>query len=379
MSRQTPRVAIVCDWLTNMGGAERVVLSLHKAFPDAPIFTSVFTPETMPAFSGLDVRTTYLQKLPSYLRSRHQLFPLQRTQAFRKLDLREFDIIISSASAEAKAVIKRPDATHICYCHTPTRYYWSHYKEYLASPGLGPLNPAARVALPALVRVMRKLDLRAVEGVDYFIANSSAVAARIKKYYGHESTIIYPPVSMERFLHLDINGPRKGFVVVGRQVPYKRFDLAVTVCSERGLPLTLYGSGPDHKRLINMAGPTVRFVEGANDAQIAKALTRAVGYIFPQEEDFGITQLEPIAAGCPVIAFAKGGALDIVVDGKTGIFFDEQTSESLEAALNRFAGLTFVPNILQKHAEQFSEERFISEVQEFVASHTKPLKPKVQS
>ncbi len=374
MASLRPKIAIVCDWLTNMGGAERVILSLHKAFPDAPIYTSVFTPETMPAFSGLDVHTTYLQKLPAYLRSRHQLFPLQRTQAFRKLDLREYDIIISSASAEAKAVIKRPDAVHICYCHTPTRYYWSHYKEYLAAPGLGPLNPAARVALPALVRLMRKLDLRAVEGVDYFIANSSGVAGRIKKYYGHESTIIYPPVSMERFTPLDINGSRKGFVVVGRQVPYKRFDLAVAVCSERKLPLTLYGTGPDHKRLVNMAGPTVRFVEGANDAQVAKALVKAAGYIFPQEEDLGITQLEPIAAGCPVIAFAKGGALDVVVDGKTGIFFDEQTPESLGEALDRFATLTFVPKILQAHAAQFSEERFIAELRDFVAAHPEPAK-----
>lgn len=367
-----PKVAIVCDWLTNMGGAERVVLNIHKAFPGAPIFTSVFNPESMSAFSGLDVRTTYLQKLPSYLRSRHQLFPLQRTNAFRKLDLREYDVIISSASAEAKAIIKRPDAVHICYCHTPTRYYWSHYKQYIASPGFGPLNPAIRLALPALVRVMRKMDLRAVKGVDYFIANSSAVAERIKKYYGRESTIIYPPVDMQRFTALNIHGPRKGFVVVGRQVPYKRFDLAVTACSERNLPLTLYGSGSDHARLMRMAGPSVRFVEGASDAQIAKALVKAAGYIFPQEEDFGITQLEPMAAGCPVIAFAKGGALDMVIDGKTGIFFDQQTPQSLGEALERFASLTFVPKILQTHAAQFSEERFIAELRDFVATHTQP-------
>jgi glycosyltransferase involved in cell wall biosynthesis len=364
-----PKVAIVCDWLTNMGGAERVVLALHKAFPDAPIFTSVCTPETMPAFSGLDVRTTYLQKLPNYLRSKHQLFPLQRTQAFRKLDLSEYDIIISSASAEAKAVIKRPDAVHICYCHTPTRYYWSHYKEYLAAPGLGPLNPAARLALPALVRTMRKLDLRAVQGVDYFIANSSAVADRIKKYYGHDSTVIYPPVDMTRFRDLDITGKRTGFIVVGRQVPYKRFDLAVKVCTDLNLPLTLYGTGPDHKRLVDMAGPSVRFVEGANDKQIAKALTKAAGHIFPQEEDFGITQLEPLAAGCPVIAFAKGGALDIVVDGKTGIFFDEQTAASLSKAIERFREMRFVPKVLQAHAEQFGEERFVREIKEFVSTH----------
>jgi glycosyltransferase involved in cell wall biosynthesis len=367
-----PKIAIVCDWLTNMGGAERVVLALHKAFPDAPIYTSVFTPETMPAFRDLDVRTTYLQKLPLPLRGKHQLFPLQRASAFRKLNLREYDIIISSASAEAKAIIKRPGAVHICYCHTPTRYYWSHYKEYVASPGMGPLNPLVRVALPTLVTMMRKIDLRAVAGVDYFIANSSAVAGRIAKYYDHDSKVIYPPVDMTRFRELDITGPRKGFVVVGRQVPYKRFDLAVEACNKLGLPLTLYGTGPDHKRLKSLAGPTIRFVEGASDKQIAAALTKAAGYIFPQEEDLGITQLEPIAAGCPVIAFAKGGALDVVVDGKTGIFFKKQTPESLAEALERFATLKFVPKVLQAHAENYSEERFVREMQEFVETHKKP-------
>lgn len=367
-----PKIAIVCDWLTNMGGAERVVLALHKAFPDAPIYTSVFTPETMPTFRDLDVRTTYLQKLPLPLRGKHQLFPLQRASAFRKLDLREYDIIISSASAEAKAVRKRPDAVHICYCHTPTRYYWSHYKEYVASPGMGPLNPLVRVALPTLVSMMRKIDLRAVDGVDYFIANSSAVSGRITKYYDRDSRVIYPPVDMTRFRDLDISGPREGFVVVGRQVPYKRFDLAVEACNKLGLPLTLYGTGPDHKRLKSLAGPTIRFVEGANDKQIATALTKAVGYIFPQEEDLGITQLEPIAAGCPVIAFAKGGALDIVVDGKTGIFFKKQTPESLAEALERFQTLKFAPKVLQSHAENYSEERFVREIQEFVSTHKKP-------
>ena len=369
-----PKVAIVCDWLTNMGGAERVVLALHEAFPKAPIFTSVFTPKTMPLFSGLDVRTTYLQKLPSVVRGKHQLFPLQRAQAFRKLDLSEYDVIISSSSAEAKAIVKRPDAVHICYCHTPTRYYWSHYKEYVASPGFGPLNPAVRVALPALVKVMRKMDLKAVAGVDYFIANSSAVADRIKKYYDHESTIIYPPVDMKRFRGLDVTGERKGFVALGRQVPYKRFDIAVEACSRLGLPLTVYGTGPDHKRLVSMAGPTVRFVEGASDKQVAKALTHAAGYIFPQEEDLGITQIEAVAAGCPVIAFAKGGALDIVIEGKTGIFFDRQNSESLSAALVRFKALKFPPKLLQKYAEQFSEEQFVKQMHEFVKTHKTPAK-----
>jgi len=371
MTKKEPRVAIVCDWLTNMGGAERVVLALHKAYPDAPIYTSVFTPQTMPAFSGIDVRTTYLQKLPNALRRKHQLFPIQRFGAFRRLDLSDYDIIISSSSAEAKAIIKRPDATHICYCHTPTRYYWSHYREYLAAPGFGPLSSAVRVVLPAFIKMLRKNDLSAAEGVDYFIANSSSVAERIKKYYGRRADVINPPVDMVRFKDLGINEDRRGFIALGRQVPYKRYDLAVEACNSLKIPLTLYGTGPDHKRLVRLAGPTIRFVEGANDKQVAKALTHARAYLFPQDEDFGITQIEAMAAGCPVIAYKKGGALDCVIEGKTGLFFNEQTAESLVRTLKTFKPDLFSPNVLQKHASAFSEENFVKKIRSFVAAHTK--------
>lgn len=366
-----PKVAIVCDWLTNMGGAERVVLALHKAFPDAPIYTSVFDAKNCPAFAGLDVRTTYLQKLPAKLRARHQLFPLLRANAFRKLDLHGYDVIISAASAEAKSVRRGSHATHICYCHTPTRYYWSHYKEYLSEPGFGPLNPAIRLALPALVSVMRRSDKKAAAGVDEFIANSTAVAKRIKKYYGRESNIIYPPVAMERFQNLTITGPRRGFVVLGRQVPYKRKDLAVKVCSDLQLPLTVYGNGPDHAKLKAMAGSTVTFVKNATDKEVARALTAAEGFIFPQEEDFGIVQVEAMAAGCPVIGYAKGGALDVIVEGKTGIFMNEQTPQALKEAIKKFKKSRFVPANIQAHAERFSEERFVREIQLFVKTHRK--------
>lgn len=365
-----PRIAIVCDWLTNMGGAERVVLALHKAFPDAPIYTSVFTPETMPAFSGLDIRTTYLQKLPINVRGRHQLFALQRHSAFRALDLQEYDVIISATGAEAKAVLKRPDATHICYCFTPTRYYWSHYRDYIAEPGFGALNPAVRAVLPVLVRKMRKLDLRAVHGVDYFIAISNAIAARVKKYYGRDSDVIFPPVDMRRFDGLKIDGKREGFIAFGRQVAYKRYDIAIEACNALKLPLTVYGSGPDHKRLERLAGPTVRFVQGASDKQIAHALTKAQAYLFPQEEDFGITQVEALAAGCPVIAYSKGGALDVVTK-QTGMFFDQQNADSLIKAIKSFDSATFNPKVLQAHARGFSEDVFVVAMQKFVAEHAR--------
>lgn len=366
-----PRVAIVCDWLTNMGGAEKTVLALHHAFPDAPIYTSVFDDEACPDFAKLDVRTTYLQKLPEKIRSRHQLFPTFRTNAFRALDLSDYDVVISAASAEAKAVRVRPGAVHICYCHTPTRYYWSHYHEYLAEPSLGVLNPAVRVALPALVHFMRRSDLRAVHGVHHFIANSTAVADRIQKYYHRDSTVIHPPVELQHFRNLKINSKRRGFVVIGRQVPYKRMDLAIQACNQLNLSLTLISNGgPDHHRLKALAGPTVRFIN-ATDDQKAKELAKAEAFIFAQEEDFGIVQVEPLAAGTPVIAFAKGGALDVVKDGKTGILFPEQTTESLVEAIKKFQKTKFDHEYIQKYAEKFSEERFIKEIRQFVKDKTK--------
>ncbi len=361
-----PKVAIVCDWLTNMGGAERVVLSVRKAFPEAPIYTSVFDPEGCPQFKGLDVRTTWLQHLPRILRRRHQLFPVFRAHAFRKLDLSAYDTVISISSAEAKAVITRPGARHICYCLTPTRYYWSHYEDYKKQPGFGWLNPLVRLLIPPFVAWMRHLDLRAVEGVTEFVAISSAIAERIKQYYDRESLIIYPPVDMQRFRDLTITGPRSGFIALGRQVAYKRMDLAIQVCNVLNLPLTVYGNGPEHKRLVTMAGPTIKFVVGATDAEVTKALTQAEALTFPQDEDFGIVQLEAMAAGCPVIAHAKGGALDVVVGGKTGLFFNEQTVESLREALVRFASTRFIPKVLQMHAEEFSEERFVRQMHQLV-------------
>lgn len=356
----TKKVAIVYDWLTNMGGAERVLLSAHKAFPDAPIYTSVFDPTGCPAFAKLDVRTTWLQKLPRFLRKRHQLFPVFRAHAFRTLDLSDYDVVISISSAEAKAVrAAKPGAKHICYCLTPTRYYWSHYQEYKQSPGFGWLNPLVRLLLPAFVGWMRKLDLQAVKGVDEFIAISSTIAQRIKKYYGRDASILYPPVDMSRFRGLDISGPRNGFVALGRQVPYKRIDLAVTACTKLELPLTVFGTGPEHNRLVGMAGRTIKFVVGAPDDVVAKALANAQGFFFPQEEDFGIVQVEALAAGCPVIAYAKGGALDVITQDKTGVFFKHQTVNDVVAAVEHLHTTKFVPKILQNHADTFSEEHFV--------------------
>lgn len=347
------KVAIVHDWLTTMGGAEPVVLELHKLYPDAPIYTSVFNKDKMLAFADLDVRTTYLQKwLPKFVRYKHVLWPVLRSRAFRKLDLSEYDLIISSASAEAKSVIKKPGATHVCYCHTPTRYYWSHYEEFKNEFNFGPLTFLIRPLIPFFVKKMRKLDLQAAQGVDHFIANSTVTQARIKKYYGRESMVIHPPVDIERFKPKE-QVERKGFIVWGRHVPYKRFDLAINACSSLGLQLTVVGSGPDTERLKKLAGPTILFPGRVSDEELVRLAHQSEAFLFPNEEDFGIAAVEALAAGLPVIAYKKGGALDIVEDGKTGIFFNEQTTESLGKAIQDFYQSEFSPADLIASANQF--------------------------
>jgi len=372
MQKKHPKIAIVHDWLTNMGGAENVVLAMHEAFPDAPIFTSTFSPETMPLFKNLDVRTTYLQNLPKPIRKLHKFFPMLRVRAFQKLDLSEFDIILSSSSAESKQVRKtRPDQIHICYCHTPIRYYWSHYNEYKKDPGFGKLNFLVRLAMPFFVPPLKKADYKAAQNVDVFIANSTEVQKRIKKYYGKTSTVIHPPVDVERFTpSLERSNY---YVALGRQIPYKRIDLAIKACTDLGVDLFVYGKGSEHEKLVKMAGPTIKFFTDrfgdASDKAVAEALNRAKGYIFPAEEDFGIVQAEALAAGAPVIAYNRGGALDIVQQGVSGVLFERQTAEDIENAIKQASAIEFDPLDLHRKAKRFDKSLFITKIQKVVSNY----------
>lgn len=361
----TTKIAIVCDWLTNMGGAEVVVLALAEAFPGAPIYTSTYDPEKMPAFKNLDVRTTRLQNLPKPLRKLHKFFPMLRVKAFQNLDLSDFDIIISSSSAEAKQVKKtRPDQLHICYCHTPIRYYWSHYAEYKKDPGFGKLNWLVRLAMPLLVPGLKKADYAAAQNVDVFVANSSEVQARIKKYYDKSSFVIHPPVDVDRFTPARERSDY--YVALGRQVPYKRIDLAVAAATKLSLPLKVYGNGSEHERLRKLAGPTVSFYSDrfsdASDAAVTEALNHARGYLFPAEEDFGIVQVEALAAGAPVIGYGRGGTLDIVQNGESGVLFHEQTVEAVTAAIQKAETLTFLPATLRRKAKRFDKSLFLTKI-----------------
>lgn len=363
-----PKVAIVHDWLTSMGGAEPVVLELLKIFPDAPVYTSVYDKEKMTAFKDVDVRTTYLQeRLPKFLRFKHTLWPVARAYAFRKLDLSEFDIIISSSSAEAKAVRKtRPGQIHISYIHTPIRYYWSHYDEFRKEFSFGPLTLFIRPFIPLFVKWMRKKDLESVKDIDVFIANSEVTQARIKKYYKKPSTVIHPPVNVSRFTPPP-SSKREGYVVWGRHVPYKRFDLAIEACNQLGYKLTVMGSGVDTERLKSLAGPTIEFPGRVSDEELVERAHKAKAFLFPNEEDFGIAAVEAIASGTPVIAYKKGGALDIVQEGETGVFFSKQTPEALAKAIQEAEKINFRPATLHRKAKRFEASLFATKIKKIVS------------
>jgi glycosyltransferase involved in cell wall biosynthesis len=347
------KVAIVHDWLIG-GGAERVVQELHNIYPEAPIYTSYCTYEWRQKLDG-KVITSYLQHWP-FAKLRKFLPPL-RGLWFSHLDLRSYDLVISSSGAEAKFVKVNKPTVHIAYIHAPTHYYWNRYNDYMQHPGFGKLDPLARLGLKILVGPMRRWDYRAAQAPDFLIANSSYTKAEIKKYYDRDAVVIYPPVDIERFKSAS-KEPRHGFVTTGRQTPYKRLDLAVRACSELNLPLIVLGFGPDHAKLKRLAGKSITFLRGKTDEELAEYLKSSLAYIFPGVDDFGIAAVEALAAGTPVIAYKDGGALDYIKSGQTGLFFEPQTPDALKKALQRFNPDNFDPASVAKHAEEFSIKNF---------------------
>ena len=367
-----PKIAIVCDFLTTMGGAENVVLALHEAFPQAPIYTALYNPEKVPAFAKLDVRTSSLQKLPKKLRSYHKLFPTMAVKAMRELDLSEFDIIIASSYLHGHQVIKaRPNQVLIEYCHTPPRYYWSHYEEYRKNPGYGKLNPFVRALMPLLVPKQRKLDLQAASQVDVFIANSTETQKRIKRYYNRSSMIIYPPVDTKRFT--PARNREDYYVTIGRQLPYKRYDLAVQAATKLNKKLIVFGNGPMHETLVKLAGPTVEFRTNrfgdASDTEYEKILNAARGFIYPAEEDFGIVSVEALAAGAPVIGLGKAGTLDIVSSPEVGVLFQRQTVNDVVAAIKEAEATKFFPSKLNRTARRFDKTLFLTKIKKVVSDN----------
>lgn len=359
------KVAIVHDWFLE-GGAEKVVLELHRMYPQAPIYTSYCSPAWREKLDNT-VITGYLQHWPfSKLR---KFIPVLRQHWFENLDFSDYDLVISSSGAEAKGIKVPKSVIHINYCHAPTHYYWNRYDEYIKNPGFGIFNPLARLGLKVLLHPMRKWDLKAARRPDFMIANSTFTCKQIKKYYHRDSTVIHPPVEIDKYLTStpdSLPSARNGFIITGRHVPYKRFDLAIEACNKLRLPLNVLGTGPETKKLKRLAGPTISFKGYVSDQEIVTLLQSAEAFIFPGLDDFGIAPVAAMAAGTPVIAYKDGGSLDYIVEGKTGLFFDKQTVASLSRCLNNFDSHSYNNDTIQSASKKFSPDNFRSKTLAFI-------------
>ncbi len=347
------RVALVHDHLTQLGGAERVLEVLQTLWPFAPTFTLLYSKEQMePVFGHKDIRTSFLQRIPGALRFMRWLLPLMPI-ATEQYPLQEYDVVISSSSGFAKGVVTNANAIHICYCHTPTRYLWSDAASYvneLHAPWF------VKALLPIIQSVLRSWDKLAADRVDVFVANSKTVQQRIRKYYGKESVVIHPPVSTDEF---SISAAQKtAFLIGGRLVSYKRYDIVIAAFTRIGIPLIVFGTGPEEAKLRAMAGKNITFMGRVTDSERARLFSEAIAFIHPHEEDFGITAVESMAAGRPVIAFNKGGATETVIEGVTGTLFSEQSWEALADTVLHFDEKRFNPAAIKAHAEQFSVANF---------------------
>jgi glycosyltransferase involved in cell wall biosynthesis len=351
------KVALVHDYLTEMGGAERVVHALTRIFREAPLYTSVYDPRTCADFADRDVRTTFMQRLTRRKRLTKGLF-LLFPPAFRRLDLDGFDLVISSSSGFAHHVRTRADALHVCYCHNPPRFLWQPGDYFQGRP------LTRRLLRPGLSR-LRRLDLEAAERVDAYLANSATVAARIREIYGREAEVIHPPVNTSRH---KVTSDRSGrFLVVSRLLAYKRVDLAVEAATLSGLPLDVIGDGPERRRLAQMAGPSVRFLGRRSDDFVRHALARCTALVLPGTEDFGLTPVEAQASGRPPVAFAAGGALETIRDGETGFLFAESTAEALTARMREAVANELPSQALHAWAERFDTTVFEARLRSVLA------------
>ncbi|MEK7481538.1 MAG: glycosyltransferase [Patescibacteria group bacterium] len=356
------KLALVHDYLSQDGGAERVLLALQNIWPEAPTYVWFYNKKNFTGvFEGKDIRTSFIQNLPFGV-SHYQWYLPLLPMATERHDLSEFDVVVSSASSFAKGVITRPDTLHICYCHTPTRYLWTDTHEYIERLPYNAL--IKKLVIPPVISRLRLWDQLSTTRVDHFVANSHTVAARIWKYYRRESAVIYPPVDLTHFAVAPAT--ENYFVTGGRLVPYKKMDLVIRVFNRLKWPLKIFGTGPELKRLRDMARPNIEFLGKISDEEKARLMARAQAFIHPQVEDFGITPIESMAAGRPVIALSKGGALETVVPDKTGVFFHRQTWEDLLDTVLHFDPSQFNAEEIRAHALQFGTKQFAASMQRFV-------------
>jgi glycosyltransferase involved in cell wall biosynthesis len=361
------RVALVHDYLNQMGGAEQVVEVFHALFPQAPLYVSVYDRAAMPdSFRAMDIRTSFMQRISARRSISYKLLPLFPL-AFERFDLRAYDLVLSSTTTFAKGVLTRPGTCHVCYCNTPFRYLWM-YQEYLEHERVGrPLE----AALSTLAVPLRVWDYAAAQRVDYFLAGSANAARRIRKFYRREATVLHSPVDAAA-MPLG-RGPGDYYLVAGRHQTYKRLDLAIAACNRLRRRLVVTGSGSETARLKALAGPTVEFTGHVDRKALQALFAGCRALLWPGEEDYGIAPVEAQAAGRPVLALGRGGALETVRDGETGVFFYEQSVEALVAAIERAERTAFDPVAIRAHALQFDtavfKEKLVATLGRCLAEH----------
>jgi glycosyltransferase involved in cell wall biosynthesis len=360
------KVAIVHYWLVGMRGGERVLESLCALYPEAVIITHVADRARLSRrLLRHEIRETFIARLP-FARQRYQSYLPLMPLALEQMDMTEFDLVISSEAGPAKGVIVRPDALHLCYCHSPMRYVWDQYHIYRDRAG-----PVARLLMPLLAHRLRQWDVTSAARVDHFVANSRFVAQRIAKYYRRSASILHPPVAVDDFTPAPAAEVGDHYLLAGELVPYKRADLAVAAFTVSGRRLRVVGEGPERTALQRMAGPNIDFLGRLPPDALAREFARCRALVFPGVEDFGIIPVEVMAAGRPVIAYGRGGALDSVVPGSTGLFFHEQTPAALNEAVTRFEAELLPdldPTAIRAHAESFSPAAFARAWQALVVS-----------
>lgn len=349
------KVAIVYDRVNKWGGAERVLLALHEMFPEAPLYTSVYDEKNASWASVFPkIYTSFLQKVP-FLRNKHEFFGWLMPIVFEQFDLSKFDLVISVTSESAKGIITKPNTYHVSYLLTPTRYLWSGYEDYFS-------NKILRFVSKPIVNYLRKWDKIASNRPDKIIAISTEVQKRINKYYDRDSEIVSPPVN---FPEVSLVKHSRGvyYLVVSRLVKYKKVDLAIKAFNKLNLPLVIVGVGNEEKYLKSIANKNIKFVGQVTEMELINYYKNAKALILPQDEDFGIVAVEAQSFGVPVIAYKKGGSLDTVIDGKTGVFFEEQNEKSLMQAVKKFAKMTFSKVKLRNNARRFDKRQFKRKLQ----------------
>lgn len=362
---------MVYDRVNKWGGAERVLLALHELFPDAVLYTSLYSPEKAKWVQIFpEVIPSLINKIP-LIRDKHEYLGIFMPVVFESLDLSRYDLVVSVTSEAAKGVITGPSTLHLCYCLTPTRYLWSHYDTHFKGRSFkGMTKP--------IVSYLRRWDKAAAQRPDVMIAISTAVQDRIKEYYGRGSIVIHPPLALSLYSSRAGHDDKKErgrncFLIVSRLVRYKKVDLAIEAFNELGLPLYVVGVGKEERKIKKMAKPNIKFLGQLTDAKLASYYKKARALIMPQEEDFGLVAVESIAAGTPVIAYRAGGALDIIKEGVNGIFFDKQTKDDLIEAIERFGESQFNAKIIKQSAEKFSQKNFKKRFIKIVREHTGQL------